>query len=139
MQLCWISTHFQLIMTDFAKIISYLFGSRNSQFQGTPLKGCFRKNSSTRVLKILKWLQNVSVEQCGGTFRQLLEKITKCSGTKRLWGRFSLVKLHAVHLEKNFSIYFFLENFKKCPEKNPQKHWERLTGFVSMNISANAF
>ena len=102
---------------DFAKIISYLSGSRNSQFQGTPLKGCFWNNSSTRVVKIWKWLQNLSVEQCGVAFRKLLEKITKCSGTKRLWGSLSLVKLHAVHLEKNFSIYFFLENFKKCPEK----------------------
>ena len=41
----------------------------------------------------------------------------KRSGTKRLWGSLSLVNLHAVQLKTNFSIYFFLENFKKCTEK----------------------
>ena len=29
-----------------------------------------------------------------------------------------LVKPHAVQIKNNFSLYFFLENFKKCPEKN---------------------
>ena len=139
MQLYWISTHFQLFITDFAKIISYLSGSRNSQFQGTPLKGCFWNNSSTRVVKIWKWLQNLSVEQFGVAFRKLLEKITKCSGTKRLWGSCSLVKLHAVHLEKNFTIYFFLENFKKCPEKKQNLSEKLLTGLVSMNIFTDTF
>ena len=41
----------------------------------------------------------------------------ECSGTKRLQGSLTLLKLYAVHLKKNFSIYFFLENFEKCPEK----------------------
>ena len=70
LQLFWISTHSQLSITDFAKIISYLSWSRNSQYQGTPLNGFFRSNSSTRVVNIWKWLQNVSVEQCGVAFRK---------------------------------------------------------------------
>ena len=41
------------------------------------------------------------------------KKITECSGTKRLWGSLSLVKPYVVHLKRNFSIYFFLGNFKK--------------------------
>ena len=55
----WVATllniySFSTIYHDFAKIISYLSGSRNSQFQETPLNGCFRKNSLTRVVKIWK-------------------------------------------------------------------------------------
>ena len=42
------------------------------------------------------------------------KKITECSGTKRLWGSLSLVKPYVVHLKKNFSIYFFLENFDRA-------------------------
>ena len=43
--------------------------------------------------------------------------------------------LYALQLENNFSIYLFLENFEKCPEKKTQKLSEkRLTGLVSMNI-----
>ena len=65
----WILTHFQLFaITDFAKIISSLSGSKTNQFQGTPLNGCFWNNSFTRVVKIWKWLQNVSVAAVRGCF-----------------------------------------------------------------------
>ena len=47
-QLNWISTYFQLFITDFAKIIRSFFGS-NSRFQETPQNDCFRNNSFTRV------------------------------------------------------------------------------------------
>ena len=61
-------------------------------------------------------------QQCRGAFRKSLsEKIMECSGTKRLRGSPSLVKLYAVHLKKNISINVFLENFEKCPEKKPTK------------------
>ena len=103
-------------ITDFAKIISSLSESKTNQFQGTPLNGCFWNNSFTRVVKRWKWLQNVSVAAVRGCFyKKLSEKITECSGMKCLWGSLSLVKLYTVHLKKNFSLYFFLENFEKCP------------------------
>ena len=51
--------------------------------------------------------------------RVLLEKVIRKNYEKLpLWGSLSLVKLNAVQLKKNFSVYFFLENFEKCPEKN---------------------
>ena len=88
MHLYWISTHFQLFITNFAKILGYLSGSRNSQFQpGKPLNGCFWNNSSTRVVKIWKWLQNISVEQCG----VLLEKVIR-KNYKMFWHETSMRK-----------------------------------------------
>ena len=73
LQIYWISTHFQLFITNFTKILSLNYkiifsGSRNSQFQETPLNSCFRNNSFTRVVKIWKWLQNVSVAAVRGCF-----------------------------------------------------------------------
>ena len=56
----------------------------------------------------------------GMLLEKIIKKITKCFGTKSLWGSLPLVKLHAVQLKHNFSIYFFLENFKKYPEKKPK-------------------
>ena len=46
---------------NFAKIRTYLSGSRYSQFQRTRLNCCLGNNSFTRVVKIWKLLQNVSV------------------------------------------------------------------------------
>ena len=46
----------------------------------------------------------------------------------------------AVQLKKNFSIYFFLENFEKMSRKKKQKVSEKLlTGLVSINIFTDTF
>ena len=62
---------------------------------------------------------------------------------KHLWGSLSLVNLHAVQLKKNFSIYFFLENFtisQKMSRKKKQKPSEKfLTGLALMNIFTDTF
>ena len=75
-----------------------------------------------------------SSTSAGVLLEKVIRKITQCSGTKRLWGYSSLVKLHGVQLKKNFSIYFFLENFEKWPEKKQKLSEKLLTGLVSMNI-----
>ena len=42
--------------------------------------------------------------------------------------------------KKNFSIYFFLDNFEKCPEKKNKKLSEKiLTELVSVNIFTDTF
>ena len=63
----------------------------------------------------------------------------KSSGTKRLWGSLSLVMLNAVQPKKDFSIYIFLENFEKFPEKKQKLSGKLLTGLVSMNIFRDMF
>ena len=42
-------------------------------------------------------------------------------------------------LKTNFSIYFFLQNFKKCTEKKQRPSEKLLAGLVSMNIFTDTF
>ena len=133
MQLYWTSTHFQLFITDFAKIISYLSGSRNSQFQGTSLNDCFRNSLSSSVIKIWKWLQNVSVEQCGG---MLLEKVIR-KNYKIFWHETSMrkpffskstcssTKKEFLHILFPWKFHNFTKNVQKKKTKTFRKFFNR--------------
>ena len=41
-----------------------------------------------------------------------------------------LVKLHVLQLKKNLSIYFFFQNFEKCPEKKKVKIFRKVINRV---------
>ena len=62
----------------------------------------------------------------------LLEKVYEM-----FWHEF-FSKATSIQLKNNFSIYFFLENFEKCPEKNKLSE-KLLTGLVSINIFTDMF
>ena len=83
------STHFELFIKDFDKIISYIFRSKNSIFQGAPLNGRFRNNSSTRVVKIWKRLQNVSGDAFRKSYYKILRKVparnAKTHNSHNIW------------------------------------------------------
>ena len=139
MQLYWISTHFQLFITDFAKIISYLSGSRNSLFQGTPLNDCFQNNSSTRVVKIWKWLQNVSVEQCGGAFRKSYWKKLRNFPARNVYEEPLFSKATCGSTKKGFLHILFPWKFRKMSRKKQKLSEKLLAGLVSMNIFIDTF
>ena len=69
---------------------------------------------------------------------KVIRKIMKCSGMKLLWGNLSLVKLRAILLKKNFSIYFFPQKFRKMSTKKKLSE-KLLTGLSLMNIFKDTF
>ena len=73
----------------------------------------------------------------------LLEKVIRKS-YKIFWHETSMrkpffSKSTCSSTKKDFSMYFFLENVEKCPEKKQNPSEKLLTGLASINIFTDTF